>query len=152
MTERAGHTSRHPGSVETAPGAGSNRRDEFRQRLAAIDARMGELRAEWPGEVTPAALGERIAAARRHLAVSQAAADRAVAASVRAFRRSAEAHEQAALLHDRAAAAGFGDPARHERLAAAHRAAAVADTERAERARSLLRDGTTGDARGPSGP
>ena len=102
--------------------------------------------------VNPAALSERIASARRHLAVSQAAADRAVATSVRAFRRAADAHEQAALLHERAAAAGFADRGQHEGLAAIHRAAAVADMQRAKRAQSLLRDETAGGARGPSGP
>ena len=132
--------------MEPESEAGSNRLEEIRQRLAAIGTRMDELRAE--GEATPAALSERIASARRHLAASQAAAERAVAASVRAFRRAADAHEQAGLQHERAAAAGFGDRDQHERQAAIHRAAAVADTRRAERAESLLQDETTDDARG----
>jgi hypothetical protein len=135
--------------VETEPEAGGNRREEIRQGLGAIRARIDELRAEQQGEVTPAALRERIASAQRQLAASLAAADQAVAASVRAFRRAAEAHEQAGLQHERASAAGFGDRDQHERQAAIHRAAAVADTQRAERAESLLRDETTDDARGP---
>jgi hypothetical protein len=84
--------------------------------------------------------------AQRHLA----AAERAIAASVLAFRRAADAHGHAAIQHERDAAAGFGDRDEHERQAAIHRAAAVADTQRAECAQLLLDDGEADDARRPS--
>lgn len=44
-----------------------------------------------------------------------------------------------AIQHERAAAAGFGDKDEHERQAAIHRAADVADTQRAERANRCSR-------------
>lgn len=132
------------------PGSGENRREEIGRRLAAIRARMEELKAARPDETDPAAISERIGSSQRQAAASQAAAEQAIAASIRAFRRAAGAHEHAAVQHDRAAAAGFGDKDQHERLAARHRAAAAADMQRAERARSLLRGEQAGDARGPA--
>jgi hypothetical protein len=85
-----------------------------------------------------ATLSERLAVARRHAAEAQAAAAQVLASSAEAFRHAAEAHEGAASMHERTAAAGIGDVRGHERQAALHRAAAVSDWQRAERARSLL--------------
>jgi hypothetical protein len=130
----------HSGSVDDKLASGARRREEIEQRLAAIRTRMDELKTVRPDDASPAAVTERIASAQRQAAASQAAAEQAIAASIRAFRRSAEAHEQTALQYERAAAAGFGDKDQHERQAARHRAAAATDTQRAERARSLLRD------------
>ena len=120
--------------------SGARRREEIEQRLAAIRMRMDELKAVRQDDASPAAVTERVASAQRQAAASQAAAEQAIAASIRAFRRSAEAHEQTALQYERAVAAGFGDKDQHERQAARHRAAAATDIQRAERARSLLRD------------
>ena len=139
----------HAGSVDDERDAPETSREETRQRLDAIHTRIGELQAGRQNEATPAAVRERLSVAQRHLAAAQAAADRAIAASVGAFRRAADAHEHAALQYERAAAAGFGDKGEHERQAALHRAAAAADRQRAERARSLLRDEQADDAGGP---
>ena len=106
--------------MDNEPEPWESRREGIRQRLEALHTRIDELKAQ------------------RHVAASQAAEDEAVAASVRAFRQAAEAHEHADLQHERAAAAGSGDKDEHERQAAFHRAAATADRQRAERARSLL--------------
>lgn len=133
------------------PESPESRREEIGQRLRAIHARMDELHAERQGEATPAAFSERIASAQSLAAASHAAAVQAIAASARAFRRAADAHERAALQHERAAAAGFGDRDQHERQAAIHHAAAVADSQRAERAESLLRDENAEDVSGPQG-
>jgi anti-anti-sigma factor len=114
--------------------SGKSREEDIRQRLAAIRTRKDELRAMRHDDAGPATVSERTASAQRQAAASQAAAEQAIAASVRAFRRAAEAHEHAARQHERAAAAGFGDKDQHERQAARHRAAAVADTQRADRA------------------
>ena len=129
---------------------GESRRDEIRQRLAAIRTRMDELKAMRPDDASPAAIRERLASAQRQSAASQAAAEQAIAASIRAFRRSAGAHEHAALQHEQAAAAGVGDKDQHERQAVRHRAAAAADIRRAEHAQSLLRGGKAKDAGGPA--
>jgi hypothetical protein len=139
----------HAGSVDNEPQAPQSRRETARRRLDAIHTRIGELQASGQGDASPAAIRERLTSAQRHLAAAQAAAERAIAASVRAFRRAAEAHEHAAIQHARAAAAGFGDKDEHERHAAIHRAAAVADRQRAERAQSLLGDEEADDGRGP---
>lgn len=122
-------------------GSAESRREEIGQRLAAIHARIEELKAgqdqEDPGAAT---LDERVAAAQHQVDASRAAAQQAIAASIRAFRLSAAAHERAALQHERNATAGIGDRAEHEREAARHRAAAAADTTRAEHSCSMLSD------------
>jgi len=132
--------SRHSGSVDDKNASGENRREEIGQRLAAIRARMDELKAVRPDDASAAAVRERIGSAQRQAAASQAAAEHAISASIRAFRRSARAHEHAALQHERAAATGFGDKDQHEQQAARHREAAVVDVQRAEHAQSLLGD------------
>lgn len=62
----------------------------------------------------------------------RAAAQQALTAAIRAFGNAARAHEQAAIQHERTAAAGYGDQDEHTRNAANYRAAAIADTRRAE--------------------
>lgn len=130
--------------MDHKPESGESRREEIGQRLAAIRTRMDELKTVRQDDASPAAVSERIGSAQR-----QAAAEQAITASIRAFRRAAGAHEHAALQHELAAAAGFGDKDQHERQAARHRAAAAADTQRAEHAQSLLRDEEAEDPRGP---
>jgi hypothetical protein len=135
--------------VDDKPESREGRREEIGQRLAAIRTRMDELKAVRQDDASPAAVSERIGSAQRQAAASHAAAEQVITGSIRAFRTAAGAHEHAALQHERAAAAGFGDKDQHERQAARHRAAAAADTQRAEWAQSLPRDEEAGDARGP---
>ena len=125
------------------------RREQIRQRIDAIRARVADLRATRQGTADRAADSERLIWAQRQMTTSQAAARTAITNSLRAFRTAAEAHERAALQHERAAAAGRGDKDQHERQAASHRAAAAAARQRAERAQSLLSDEKGNDARGP---
>jgi chromosome segregation ATPase len=146
---RGGEAARsgHCGSVDDKPASWESRREEIGRRLAAIRARMDELKRVRQDDASAAAVRERIGSAQRQAAASEAAAKHAIAASIRAFRRSAQAHEHAALQHERAAAAGFGDKDQHEQQAARHRAAAAADTQRAEHAQSLLGDEEAEDVR-----
>ena len=136
--------------MNDASGSAESRREEIGERLAAIHARIEELKAgqdqENPGAAT---LDERVVAAQHQVDASRAAAQLAITASIRAFRRSAAAHERAAFQHERNAAAGIGDRGEHEREAARHRAAAAADTKRAEQSYSMLSDE---QAAGGSGP
>jgi hypothetical protein len=116
------------------------RREEIRQRLVAIRTRIDELETSRHGDRPPAACTERLARAQRQTAVAQAAAQRGIAAAIHAFHSAGQAHDRLAAYHERAAAAGSGDKGEHERQAAIHRAAALADTQRAERAGMLLWD------------
>jgi hypothetical protein len=134
--------------MDGEPEPPQGRRQEISQRIGAIRTRIDELEARRQDDAFRGIFSERLAA-QRHLTAPQAAAQRAVTASVRALRRAAEAHERLALYHERAAATGTGDKGEHERQAAIHRAAAVADTQRAGRCPSLLWDGQADDARGP---
>ena len=130
---------RHAGGVDSEPGHRPLRRREIDERLAAVRARLEELRERRRGaDRTKAAASERLEAAQRHAAEAHAAAARTLAAGVEAFRHAAEAHEHAASLHEQAAASGFGDGREHERQAALQRAAAAEDWRRAERAQLLL--------------
>jgi hypothetical protein len=116
------------------------RRREIDNRLDAVRARLKKLRErDWDAvKNRTAARGERLEAAQRHAAEAYAAAAKTLASSAEAFRRAAEAHERVASVHERAAASGIGDVRMREQQAALHRAAAVADRQRAERALSLL--------------
>jgi chromosome segregation ATPase len=111
------------------------RREQIRQRIDAIHARIKELQAKRQDDADLATVRERLTSAQRQMAASRAAARTAITNSLRAFRKAAEAHERAALQHERVAAAS-------------HRAAAAAATQRAERARSLLSDEERNDMRG----
>jgi len=128
--------------VDSEPAPAPGRRQEIDTRLDAVRARLKTLRERdrdhsrrWA--TTPS---ERVAAARRHAAEAQAAAAEVLASSAEAFRHAAEAHERAASMHERTAAAGIGDVRGHQQQAEVHRAAAVADRQRAERVQSLLSD------------
>jgi hypothetical protein len=125
------------------------RRQEIRQRIGAIRTRIDELKAKRQGATIRGTFSERLAAAQRHMAASEADAQHAVAASIHAFRRAAEAHQRVARQHDRAAEAASGGASEHERQAAVHRTAATADTQRADHAQSRLPDETGHGARGP---
>jgi len=126
--------------VDSEPGPPLGRQQEIDARLDAIRDRLKQLRErDWDGVKNQDAVpGERLAAAQRYAAEAAAAAVQVLAASAEAFRRAAEAHERVVGVHERAAAAGIGDVLGHERQATLHRAAAVADWQRAERAQSLL--------------
>ncbi len=80
----------------------------------------------------------RLAAAHRHAARSQAAAEQAITSSINAFRRAADAHDILAAAYERLAAAGGDDAQLQQQQAARHWAAATADWQRAERAQSIL--------------
>lgn len=102
------------------------RREQIRQRIDAIHARIKELQAKRQDDADLAAVRERLTSAQRQMAASRAAARTAITNSLRAFRKAAEAHERAALQHERVAAAGRGDKDQHERQAVSHRAASRA--------------------------
>ena len=101
------------------------RREQIRQRIDAIHARIKELQAKRQDDADLATVRERLTSAQRQMAASRAAARTAITNSLRAFRKAAEAYERAAL-HERVAAAGRGDKDQHERQAASHRAASRA--------------------------
>ena len=102
------------------------RREQIRQRIDAIHARIKELQAKRQDDADLATVRERLTPAQRQMAASRAAARTAITNSLRAFRKAAEAHERAALQHERGAAAGRGNKDRRERQAASHRAASRA--------------------------
>ena len=124
------------------------RREQIRQRIDAIHARIKELQAKRQDDADLAAVRERLTSAQRQMAAFRAAARTAITDSLRAFRKAAEARERAALQHERGAAAGRGDKDQRGRQAASRRAAAAAATQRAGRARSLLSDEERNDMRG----
>jgi hypothetical protein len=127
------------GGVDSEPGPRPSRRREIDDRLAAVRARLEELRERRRGaDRTWAGASERLEAAQRHAAEAHAAAAQMLVSGVEAFRHAAEAHERAASLHEKAATSGAGDRREHERQAALQRAAAAEDWRRAERAQSLL--------------
>jgi hypothetical protein len=125
-----------------------SRPEEIRRRLEAIQTRLQELKAKRRDDTSPAAFGERLASSLRYKAASQAFAEQASAASTRALLSSAEAHRRAALQHERSIAAGYGDKDQHEQRAAAHLAAAVADTQRAQDAELTVYDEDRGQPPG----
>ena len=126
--------------VNSEPGPLPGRQREIDTRLDAVRARLQVLRERdvFAGTRWTTSPRERVAAAKRYAAEARAAAARVLASSAEAFRNAAEAHERAAAMHERTAARGIGDVPGHERQAAIHRAAAVADWQRAERVQSLL--------------
>ena len=99
------------------PGSREIRREQIRQRIDAIHARVAALQTRRKDDADRAAALEWLTLAQRQMAASQAAARTAISNGLHAFRTAAEAHERAALLHERAAAAGFGDKDEHERQA-----------------------------------
>ena len=80
------------------------RRQRIGDRITAIRARIGELQQpQHTGK--PVSSGGQLADAQHHAAISEAAAQRALAASIDAFRRAAEAHERLVTQYEQAAAA-----------------------------------------------
>jgi len=127
------------GGMDSEPGSPARRREEIDHRLAAVRARLKELRERSrASDESQATASGRLEAAERHAAEAHAAAARVLASGVEAFRAAAEAHERVASLHERLAAAGIGEVTEHQRRAALHRAAAAADWQRAERALPLV--------------
>ena len=116
----------------------AGRRQQIGDRIAAIRARIGELREAQQVREQPVSSSGQLAEAQHHAAVSEAAAQQALDASIDAFRRAAEAHERLAVQYEEAAASRDGDRELNRQRAASHRAAAAADWQRAEAAQSLL--------------
>jgi hypothetical protein len=116
----------HAEKMALSPGRYAARRQEIRERLAAIGERLEVLRLR-PDR--PPGHGAWLEAARASLAAEERAT-LAATASQRALRLSARAHERAALVHERAIADGRGDAAEHQRRAEQHRSAALADDRR----------------------
>jgi len=130
------------GGVNSEPVPPSDRRREIDGRPDSVRARLKTLRERDldAGKRWAATPRERVAAAQRHAAEAHAAAAEVLASSAEAFRHAADAHERAASMHERTAAAGIGDVRGHQQQAELHRAAAVADRQRAERVQSPLSD------------
>jgi hypothetical protein len=121
--------------MDSEPGPRASRRRELGTRLAAVRARLEELRERRGGAYLDGVdVSVRLEAARRHAAEARAAAAQVLASGVAAFGRAAEAHERAASLHERAAASGIGDVQAHKQRAALQRVAAAEDRQRAARA------------------
>ena len=115
----------------------ARRRGEIEQRLDAISTRMEELAhraGTTPGTGMPSDWHKRVEEAHRHADAAQTAAILALGHSAAAFRIAAAAHDRAAAEHESAVA---GDPHEHQRRAELHRAAAISERQRAERAESL---------------
>ena len=120
-------TEGHPGKMVSPPDRYAIRRQEIRERLAAVRDRLDALRSRPDRPSGHEAMLE--AAGATAAAVDRVAL--AAAASSRALRLSARAHERAALVYERAIADGWGDVADHQRRAEQHRFAAIADELRA---------------------
>lgn len=129
------------------PETRATRHAQLGRRLDAIRTRLQELAQDHPATPGRRFPDGREAIAQRHAAISQTAADQALASSVNAFHRAAEAHDRLADLYDRSAS-GPGGADRHQQRVAFHRAAAAADRQRAGQAQSLVPGGEQPDHRG----
>jgi len=136
----------HAGTVlaRTAEG-GAPRELTFHQRLADIHKRLADLQLAGPKpqpgddpapRMTPDAQ-QCAQEAQRHCQDAVAHLLQARQLAAEALYRSAGAHDRAAEANARSADAGIGDVANHNRMAALHRAAARANRQRAQQARSL---------------
>jgi len=128
----------HADHVGNKPETPATRRDQIGRRIDAIGTRIEELEEQRQAGPSRGAGSDRLAAAQRHTARSQAAAEQAATSSINAFLRAAEAHDILAAAYERLAAAGGDDQQLQHQQAARHWAAAAADRHRAERARSIL--------------
>ena len=124
--------------MSNKPETPATRRDQIGRRIDAIGTRIEELEDQRQAGPSRGAGSDRLAAAQRHAARSQAAAEQAITSSINAFRRAAEAHDILATAYEGLAAAGGDDAQLQQQQAARHRAAATADRHRAERAQSIL--------------
>jgi len=153
----------HAGTVlaRTAEG-GAPLELAFHQRLADIDRRLAELQLAGPKQQPgddPAPRMTRDAQqcareAQRHCQDAVAHLLQARQLAAEALYRSASAHDRAAEANARSAGAGIGDVANHNRMAAFHRAAARANRQQAQQARSLSaqdRGSDSGNGLGKSG-
>ena len=114
------------------------RREGIGDRIAAIRARLDELRRAQRGNKDPVTSSGQFVEAQHYAAISEAAAQRALAASIGAFLRAAEAHERAAVQHEHMAVSGDSRQAQHRERAAFHRAAAATDRQRASTTQLLF--------------
>lgn len=123
--------------MEDQPEGRETRCQEIGDRLPAIRVRIDDL--QQPRE-SRAATGstELLVEAQDHAAASEAAAYRALARSIEGLLRAAETHERCATSHERLAMSLDSNEEYHRQQARTHRAAAAADRQRAETARSLL--------------
>jgi hypothetical protein len=81
---------RHAGGMDSKPRSPSSRRKEIDHRLAAVRARLKELRERRRAtDESQATASERLEAAERHAAEAHAAAARVLASGVEAFRAAA---------------------------------------------------------------
>ncbi len=113
------------------------RRQQIGDRLAAIRARIDDLRQPREARVATAS-GELAVEAQDHADAAQAAAQQALARSIEGLLAAAKAPERCAISHERLALSPGSDKEHHRQRAAAHREAAAVDRQRAETARSLL--------------
>jgi hypothetical protein len=76
--------------VSNKPKAPATRRDQIRRRIDAIGTRIDELEDQRQAGPSRGAGSDRLAAAQRHAARSQAAAEQAITSSIDAFRRAVQ--------------------------------------------------------------
>jgi hypothetical protein len=120
----APHGAGHAEDAERQPDRRLDRIGQIRERLAAIDRRLSQLRQSLADKDREDEAGQ-LADATLRLRESRNAAAEAAASHERALYWATKAHERAADARDRAAAAGIRDVAEHQRQAALHRAAAA---------------------------
>jgi hypothetical protein len=96
----------HADHVSNNPETPATRRDQIGRRIDAIGTRIEELEEQRQAGPGRGAGSDRLAAAQRHAARSQAAAEQAITSSINALRRAAEAHDSLAAAYERLAAAG----------------------------------------------
>lgn len=113
------------------------RRQEIRDRIAAIRTRIDDLRQARESRISGAS-SEQLIEAQHHAAASRATAQQALASSIEGLLRAAQAHERSAISYERLAAAAGSDDEQYRKQAAHHRAAAAADRQRAETAKTLF--------------
>ena len=128
----------HADQVGNKPETLATRRDQIGRRIDAIGTWIEELEEQRQAGPGRGAGSNRLSAAQRHAARSQAAAEQAATSSINAFHRAAEARDILAAAYERLAAVGGDDQQLQHQQAARHRAAAAADRHRAERAQSIL--------------
>jgi len=79
----------------------ATRRDQIGRRIETVGTRIEELEEQRQAGPSRASGSDRLAAAQRHAARSQAAAEQAITASIHAFRRAADAHDILAAAYER---------------------------------------------------
>lgn len=125
----------------------AERRQQIGDRIATIRSRISELQQAQQTGSEQVSSRAQLTEAQHHAAVSDAAAQQALAASIDAFEQAAQAHDRLASHYQREADYGGRDPDGCRQRAAYQREAAASDRRRAEAARSLL-SSRTGNRRG----